>query len=224
MSESGALRVGRSDADATEKDAPTKKGRKKQSQLLEAPAEKPVQWTHSGPRLGELLLQRELISQDDLAAALVRQEESGVRIGAALVELGALDEKSLVLALAQQRGIEVVDLRREAPDPEALAALPESVARGLGALPLRRDDDGFAIVVADPNRPGLEAELERAVGGNIRLLLAPPSDVRRAIDRAYKALAGVAEHIRHFELTATAARPRQSPGSSPKPSERTRQS
>jgi type IV pilus assembly protein PilB len=196
--------VGRSDTDATAKDAPKKRDRKKQSQQPEAPPETPVQWTHNGPRLGELLLQHELISQDDLAAALVRQEESGVRIGAALVELGALDEKSLVLALAQQRGIEVVDLRRETPDPEALAALPESVARGLGALPLRKNEEGFAIVVADPNRPGLEAELERAIGGNINLLLAPPSDVRRAIDRAYKALAGVAEHVRHFEITSAA--------------------
>jgi type IV pilus assembly protein PilB len=163
--------------------------------------------THSGPRLGDLLLEKQIIDADALAAALIRQEESGVRIGQALVEVGALDERALVLALAQQRGIDIVDLRREAPDPEALGALPESVARSLTALPLRRNDDGFDIVVADPNRPDLEGELARAVGAPVRLLLAPPSDVRRAIDRSYRALAGVDEQVRHFEMTAAAARP-----------------
>ncbi len=130
-----------------------------------------------------------------------------MRIGQALVDVGALDEKTLVLALAQQRGIEIVDLRRETPDPEALAALPESVARSLTALPLRRNDDGFDIVVADPNRADLEVEFARAVGTQVKLLLAPPSDVRRAIDRSYRALAGVGEQVRHFEMTAAAARP-----------------
>ncbi len=210
--ESGALRLGRGDTAAAEKsddvDKPGRSGRRRRGGAVEPSATaQPAQPTHGGPRLGELLLERELISQDDLAAALVRQEESGVRLGAALVEQGALDEKSLVLALAQQRGIEIVDLRRETPDPEALAALPESVARSLAALPLRRNEDGFLIVIADPNRPGLEAELERATGAKVKLALAPPSDVRRAIDRAYKALAGVAEQVRHFELTATATRP-----------------
>jgi type IV pilus assembly protein PilB len=162
--------------------------------------------THTGPRLGDLLLDKQIIDADALAAALIRQEEAGVRIGQALIDVGALDEKALVLALAQQRGIDIVDLRREAPDPEALGSLPESVARSLVALPLRRNDDGFDIVVADPNRPDLEGELSRAVGAHVRLLLAPPSDVRRAIDRSYRALAGVDEQVRHFEMTAAAAR------------------
>jgi len=212
-SESGALRLGKADPDAPDKPAKTDKKERRAREAAEAEVARvglPLEPSHSGPRLGDLLVERELISHDDLAAALVRQEESGARLGAALVELGALDEKSLVLALAHQRGLEVVDLRRESPDPETLAALPESVARGLGALPLRRNDDGFDIVVADPNRPGLLHDLSRAVGGNVTLLLAPPGDLRRAIDRSYRALAGVDEFVRNFELTAAAARPEES--------------
>ena len=170
-------------------------------------ADVPAAPTHTGPRLGDLLLEKELVDPDALAAALLHQEESGIRIGQALVEMGALDEKTLVLALAQQRGIEIVDLRRETPAPEALEALPESIARSLTALPLRRNDDGFDIVVADPSRVGLDIELSRAVGAHVSLLLAPPSDVRRAIDRAYRALAGVDEQVRHFEMTTAAAKP-----------------
>jgi len=202
-SEQGAVRLGR-DPDSKRRGRGKRGDQPEPDASVASPAQHATA-AHNGPRLGELLLERELITADDLAAALVRQEENGVRLGQALVELGALDERSLTIALAQQRGIDVVDLRRESPDAETLAALPETVARGLGALPLRKDDDAFAIVVADAARPGIELDLSRAVGGPVKLLLAPPSDLRRAIDRSYRALAGVDEFVRNFELTSAAA-------------------
>jgi type IV pilus assembly protein PilB len=160
-------------------------------------------WT----KIGELLVRHEFVTPDDLQRALLEQEHqngNGKRLGSVLVDLGALEERHLTLALADQAGIALVDLRRERPDPAALAALPESVARGLLAFPLRFVEDGLEIVVCDPGRTDLLAELEKATQQKVRLLLAPPSEVRRTIDQSYKALADVAHHVKEFELTTTA--------------------
>jgi type IV pilus assembly protein PilB len=156
--------------------------------------------------LGELLVSAGAITAEQLAEALLRQSDADVRLGDLLVQEGLLDERHLVAALAEQYGLPVVDLRRQAPTPEALALIPESLARGLMAVPIRRtSDDGLDIAVSDPARSGLTEELARASGVAVHLRLAPASDVRRTIDQSYRALAGVAQHVRDFEVTGSAA-------------------
>ena len=104
-----------------------------------------------GKRLGELLVQRRVISHGQLIEALLQQTPAGPRIGRLLVDLGALDERDLASALAEQCGLEIADLRRDRPDPEAVAALPEVVARTICAVPLRRVGSVLEVAVADPS-------------------------------------------------------------------------
>jgi len=65
--------------------------------------------------------------------------------------MGALDERGLVDALADFFGMPVTDLRRDTPDPEALALVPEVIVRENLAIPIRVDDDGLHVAVAQPN-------------------------------------------------------------------------
>src|SRR5205085_2525135 len=88
-------------------------------------------------RLGELLVGRGLIDQDQLAEALLAQQASGDRLGRTLVELGAIDDGQLVAALAEQLHLAVADFGRDQPDPASVARLAEAVARASNAIPLR---------------------------------------------------------------------------------------
>src|SRR5262249_27060476 len=74
------------------------------------------------------------------------------------------------------------------------------------AIPMWMRDGVLEVAVADPQRDDLQRELSSAASGPIRLLVAPRSEVQRAIDQSYRALAGVARHVREFELTSAAAR------------------
>ncbi len=160
---------------------------------------------YSEPKLGELLLQKELVTNVQLQETLLQQAASGKRLGALLVELGIVDERALTTALAEQFGLPVANLRSQAPEPEALKLVPESVARRLSAIPLSVTDAGLEVAVADP-APETKAELSQVSGANVTMLLASPSEVRRSIDNFYRALVGIDTEVEAFQATATARR------------------
>src|SRR3954452_2641578 len=88
-----------------------------QTMMLEAPAAE-VTPTITGParvRLGDVLLSEQMLSPEQLAAALNLQMESGRQLGAILVEQGLVEPNALTLALATQLGLPTVDLRKERP-------------------------------------------------------------------------------------------------------------
>ncbi len=170
----------------------------------QAPA-RPVVAGVSRSQLGELLVSAQLISHDQLAEALIQQSSSGKRIGTTLVELGAISERDLAKALSTQLLVPMVDLSQQAPSPDAIEVLPESVARAHLAIPIVVDDNGITIAVSDPT-PELAKILANACGRIVRLVIAPTSDVQRAIDTAYRALGNIREHVRAFEETSEAPR------------------
>jgi type IV pilus assembly protein PilB len=153
---------------------------------------------HPRSQLGQLLVSAQLISHDQLAEALIQQSGSGKRIGTTLVELGAIGERDLAKALSTQLLVPMVDLSQQAPSPDATEVLPESVARAHLAVPIVADESGVTVAVSDPT-PELAKVLANACGRVVRLVIAPRSDVQRAIDTAYRALGNIREHVRAFE-------------------------
>jgi type IV pilus assembly protein PilB len=170
-----------------------------------APAPPPVAVEHDPARLGELLVRIGAITAADLAEALVQQpREGGKRIGRLLVDGGALDEQQLTEALASQMHLPIVDLSQEAPDIEVLKLVPESVARAHLVFPFAASDDPLAVDVAvgDPSEE-LAATLRQTTAREVRIFLANPNDVRRSIDRSYRALGGIDRLVQAFEAGDT---------------------
>ncbi|MFD8026732.1 GspE/PulE family protein [Streptomyces lavendulae] len=157
-----------------------------------------------GPRIGELLVQRGLLTPAQVDEALLQQSASGKRLGALLVELGMVDERSLIEALSVRLGVPVADLRQSEPDPEAAARVPEALARSLGVVAVRRSEGTLLIAAGDPGDPRVLDEVGRAVAPDrVRLAIAAPSDIRRSIDSAYRALSGVGSLVEAFKATET---------------------
>ena len=159
-------------------------------------------WAEHAEKLGDLLVRHNRISAAQRDEALLLQPVSGRRVGTLLVELGALAERDLAWALAEQFALELVDLGRETPDPDAVASLSESTARGETAIPLRLQGDDLVVAVADVSSDVLE-RLVAATRRHVVLAVASEADICRAIDTSYKALAGVDQHIKAFEAAAT---------------------
>jgi type IV pilus assembly protein PilB len=148
-------------------------------------------------RLGNLLIERNLVSEQQLEQGLAQQRESGGKIGEVLVEMGFLDDVGLVHTLSEFLGVPVSNLRRENVDADALALIPEEMAREQHAVPIRLSDDGLDVAAAEPSEE-LRDLLAKTAGRPVRMMIAPLSDIRWAIDSNYRAIGGVDNLIAAF--------------------------
>jgi MSHA biogenesis protein MshE len=153
-------------------------------------------------RLGDLLLEKKLISEQQLKEALTEQKASGRKLGRVLVDIGAISEADLHSALATALNIPYVDLAHMALDPKIVTKLPETHARRHRALVIKEDKAGYLVCMADPTDLFASDELARVLHKPIRLALAKEAAVLRTIDLVYRRtdeIVSLAEEL-HEEL------------------------
>ena len=140
-------------------------------------------------RLGDFLVQRGIVSGDQLRIALTEHRRSGETLGACLVRLGFVSETVITASLAGLLGERPIDLERVIPDPDAIALLPWETARHYRVLPVRYEPDTRQLTLAtgDPRNLLLMDEIAARLGGGIRIspVLAGDSGLARALERHY---------------------------------------
>jgi len=103
-------------------------------------------------RLGDLLLQQNLITAAELEEALKYQVIFGGKLGTNLIELGAVDEDDITRALSRKFAVPAVDLEQIMHvAPEAIAAIPADLAGKYRVLPLQLSGRRLAVAMADPS-------------------------------------------------------------------------
>jgi hypothetical protein len=133
------------------------------------------------PHLGALLLEKGLVTAEQLDAALAERHANGGLLGETLVKLGFVFEDELARVLAEQVGVPFVNLDTIPVDPFAAAVLPRELGESLPALPVRfSPEGGLVIAVGDPSDETLIPKLQSVVGCPIVLSVATPSSIRFA--------------------------------------------
>lgn len=144
-------------------------------------------------RLGDLLVEREIITADQLQTALTEQKRRGDSLGKIMIALGFLSESAMRDLLAESLSQESIDLREILPPPEVLKLVPKSFAQQHGVLPVLFKPDEHILVVAMSNPldvavlDQLQAILEaaRMTGVTVKPMLAGEGEITSAIDRFY---------------------------------------
>ncbi len=150
----------------------------------ESPAAGPSPVAATG-RLGEDLLGAGLITQEQLDEALRRQSTMGMRLGAALVELGFVTEEDIFPFVAQRLGVPCVQLRDGLVDPLAARLIPRSRSESLDALALFKIRDTLCVAMADPLNLRSTDSIERLTGLKVRPVVAHSKSIQRMIERVY---------------------------------------
>ncbi len=141
------------------------------------------------PRLGELLLQRDVITQDQLQHALAYQQREGGRLGRILSQLGFVSEAEIAQALGHKYGIPYVDLDQHVIEPMVTRLIPLDMAQKHQIMPITKVDHTLTVAVADPSDVFVVDDLTYMTGLSIKLMIAAESTIRRVIDRVYRASA-----------------------------------
>jgi twitching motility protein PilT len=130
-------------------------------------------------QLGEALVNKRLLSRDVLEQLLIEETSNGIALAKLLISAGHVSDADLLLVVAEQLGIEFINLEQTIIQPEALDRIDAATARRLVAVPISVTDDGVIVAVADPFTNNLRETLETACGSPVSLALAS----KRSIDR-----------------------------------------
>jgi general secretion pathway protein E len=136
-------------------------------------------------RLGEMLIQRRLITAEDLDRALEIQRERGEKIGKILVDLGFIAMRDVLAALSDQLSLPLVTIEGPPPAAPELEGLSARFLRQSRAVPVGMTDSTVELAMADP----LDFETLQAVRGFTGLRVAPvlaaEAEILDAIDKYY---------------------------------------
>jgi len=133
--------------------------------------------------LGEILLDEGYVTQEDLGVALTAQAERGQTLGRVLVELGMLSEAQLVSALAQQVGMDFIELSDYAVDRAAVALVPGTLCRRHTVLPIGFENGAIRLAMADPGNVVAVDDVRNVTGIQVHPVVATRDDLLQAIDR-----------------------------------------
>jgi MSHA biogenesis protein MshE len=150
-------------------------------------------------RLGDLLLEHKVLSEEQLQTALAEQKRTGRKLGRVLADLKLVPEAALQDLLAQHLQIPFVDLRQVTFDAAAVRLLPETLARRHRALVLQADASGLLIGMADPTDLMAYDELAARLKQPLRIALVREEDVLKTVDIVYRRtdeIASIAQEVR----------------------------
>jgi len=135
--------------------------------------------------IGAVLFESQIITEQELKAALEEQKVSGCRIGEALVRQGVVTQEDIDWALAHQLNIPYVRLRKDNLDDAAVQRVPAGLARRYQLFPVFLSGNELSVAMADPlNQEAIEA-LRRATGCQITISVGLIREIREMQEHAY---------------------------------------
>jgi type IV pilus assembly protein PilB len=156
------------------------------------------------PNFAEILLRKRVISQDQLAEAKSIAKNSGKSIGEELIRLGYASGDDVMRAMAQEHGLDFVNLNEVVIPPAVVELVPESVARENAVLPLAEDDGTLKVLMSDPLDFDTREKLRFILNRNIEVALAPRDMILEAINKHYGQQDGESADSMLQEFTDTA--------------------
>ncbi|MBQ3545320.1 MAG: Flp pilus assembly complex ATPase component TadA [Lachnospiraceae bacterium] len=141
-------------------------------------------------RLGDCLVQKGMINEEQLEQALVKQKENGTKLGETIVDMGLVSENEMIDILVDQLGIEYVDVRKIKVDEEAAKLLKEEFLRKNVLLPIGYDElvpNVLRVAMADPMDIIAIDDISIITNMQVEPILSTKAQINMAIDKIYGA-------------------------------------
>lgn len=140
----------------------------------------------NGAKLGNLLVSKGLISQEQLKSAASHQKEGNLRLGESLINLGHVNENVLASFYSTQFGLTAVSLKEEFVPPEILRMVPKALCQKYNLLPLGVEGTKLKVAFSDPTQVSAIDDVRFISNMEVVMVIAPESQIREAIERLYK--------------------------------------
>ncbi|HEX2040145.1 MAG TPA: PilT/PilU family type 4a pilus ATPase [Acidimicrobiales bacterium] len=136
-------------------------------------------------RLGEFLVDRKVLSRDDLEQLLDREQREGVPLSKLLLAEGMVGEKDLVAAVAAQVGLAFVDFDHQAVNPTLDRLVPPELAREHLAVAVDIEGSDLLVAMVDPSNKDAVSAIEQATSWTVKPALAVRTELQRIVGSMY---------------------------------------
>jgi len=153
--------------------------------------------TPQGPKklVGQILLEKGVITQEQLDEALNVQKNTTEQIGRILTDLGHVTERDVLRAHAEQLGIAFLELDKTSVDEDVAKAIPQSVVQRYNAVPIRRSGNRLTVAMSDPSNVFALDDMRLITGYEIDPILATAEDISALLDNTDGASEGGTEEL-----------------------------
>ena len=136
-------------------------------------------------RLGKILIERNIITEQQVDEALKIQELKGGFLGQILVSMGSATEEQVVNALTSQFGFPYLPLKNYEIDKDILKLIPESIIRHYHLIPIDKMDNIIVLAMADPLNDAAIEDVKIATNSNVRIFVSGGEDIEDTINRYF---------------------------------------
>jgi len=139
----------------------------------------------SRKKVGDILIERGLITDEQLDQALKEQKKTGRKIGQILVETGMISEDQLIETISERLKIPKISLEQMVIDPSVIGLVPVEVARRYCLIPAFRIGDNLTVAMSDPLNIIAIEELKYLTKCDIKRVITSRTEINTAIDQYY---------------------------------------
>lgn len=136
-------------------------------------------------QLGELLIEQEVISHDQLDIALEYQDKNGGLLGETLVQMKFATEKDIAKALTCQYGFPYLPLANYEIDPAVINSVPESLCRKFCLIPIDKIGKSLTLAMANPLNSQATEDVELITGCAVQIFVTTTTEIKQSIDKYY---------------------------------------
>jgi type II secretory ATPase GspE/PulE/Tfp pilus assembly ATPase PilB-like protein len=136
-------------------------------------------------KIGEILQSKHLINENQLQIALIQQKITGELLGDAIVKLGFVSSKELGQALAEQAGVEYIDLSQYPISEDALKLFPKEVAETTGFIPIEITEGRLSIGVTNPSNIVAVDKVASITKNQPKVYMVDPDNFRESLEKGY---------------------------------------
>lgn len=151
-------------------------------------------------KIGEILVEMGALAPAEVRLVLEQQGKSGQRFGEVAMARGLLSDELIAQALAQQFGLEYVDLATVVVDPELAASLPTDVPVRFSFVPLQKTEDGLLIAISDPTNVATLDNLEMQLDMPLTYQVAARSKIAARLEQTQGSKQVLQEVSEDFKL------------------------
>ncbi len=151
-------------------------------------------------RLGDILVNHNMITPEQLEKALEAQKESKKKLGEVLIDLGIIDENIILKTLEAQLKIPYIDLSNYMINPKAVRIISENIARRYNIIPLDIENGKIILSMSDPLDVLAVDDVRVITGLSVGVVISSKSDIQKAINKYFDTSATAQEAMKEFEL------------------------